>query len=103
MFQASRPSGGRAIVAREVVQPRSLDKAGDLMLFYCALCATESRNGGGAARASRGMMCSLRMCLRTLMTITSISGVSIILVILILLNMKKSLVEGSWGKIACAY
>lgn len=49
VFRAPRPSGGRAIVAREVVQPLSLDKAGDLMLFYRALCWAESRNGEACA------------------------------------------------------
>jgi len=58
VFRVPRPSGGRAIVAREVVQPLSLDKAGDLMLFYRALCARGriKEGGGGEPRASRGMM-----------------------------------------------
>lgn len=55
VFRVPRPSGGHAIVAREVVQPLSLDKAGDLMLFYCALCAAESRKVVARTHASRGM------------------------------------------------
>lgn len=34
---------GATPLLREVVQP--LDKADDLMLFYCALCSAKSRNG----------------------------------------------------------
>lgn len=95
VFRAPRPSGGRAIVAREVVQPLSFDKADDLMLFYCALCAAESRNGEARTHASRGM-CRLWLCdLRMSMTMSTSPRrlASLLYVTLLLLNRKESLVE----------
>lgn len=63
------------------MQPLSFDKAGDLMLFYCALCAAESRNGEARTHAGRGMVPTLIVRSENVdddVDVTSTTGASII-------------------------
>lgn len=95
VFRAPRPSGGRAIVAREVVQPLSLDKAGDPNALL--LCIVRGRNQGTGWRTHarpRDMPYRLRG-LSTSMTMTTPPSTRRLFVTLLLSNVKNILAEGS--------